>query len=122
MIKAEEYRLGIIAKDVEPYDKIYKVDIGMLVNAINGISYRPIPLTPEWLERCGLNADPKEADDYQQWSNLHMTIAQYHDGFYLYSTASDPYYSQSVGEKIEYVHQLQNISLALFGKDLKIEL
>jgi hypothetical protein len=53
MIKANEYRLGIIVMDVEPYDKIYKVDINMLVNAVNGIPYRPVQLTPEWLERCG---------------------------------------------------------------------
>jgi hypothetical protein len=121
-IDVNEYRLGIIVMDVAPYDKIYKLDTGMLINAVNGVSYRPIPLTPEWLERCGLKADPKEPDDYQQWSNLHMTIAQYNDGLYLYSTATDPYHSQAVGKKIEYVHQLQNISLDLYGEELNIEL
>lgn len=82
----------------------------------------PIPLTAEWLERLGLKQKPPEPDDYQQWGNLHMTIAKYDDGFYLYVTATDPWHDQAVGKKIEYVHTLQNISLDLFGEELNIEL
>lgn len=123
MIKANEYRLGMIVEDAEPWTGHFHVNLDMLINAIgNGRKYRPVPLSPEWLERCGLKADLKEPDDYQTWSNLHMTIAQYHDGFYLYSTATDPYHSQAVGKKIAFVHTLQSISVDLFGEELKIEL
>lgn len=139
MIKAEELRVGnlvafneeIIKVDsILPHQSDSRTKMVGMIEVKTPFEYigrwlehlTPIPLTPEWLERCGLNADPKEADDYQQWSNLHMTIAQYHDGFYLYSTATDPYHSQSIGKKIEYVHRLQNISLDLFGEELKIEL
>jgi hypothetical protein len=82
----------------------------------------PIPLTPEWLERCGLKQKPLDPDDLPQWENLNMNIAQYTDGFYLYTVTSDPWHDQAVGKKIEFVHTLQNISLYLFGEELIIEL
>lgn len=82
----------------------------------------PIPLTPEWLERCGLKQKPLEPDDLPQWSNLNMNIAQYTDGFYLYTVTSDPWHDQAVGKKIEYVHTLQNISLDLFSEELNVKL
>lgn len=82
----------------------------------------PIPLTPEWLERFGLKQKPLEPDDLPQWSNLNMNIAQYTDGFYLYTVTSDPWHDQAVGKKIEYVHTLQNISLDLFGEELNVKL
>lgn len=88
----------------------------------NNEEYHPIPLTPEWLERCGLKQKPPEPDDLPQWENLNMNIAQYTDGFYLYTITSDPWHDQAVGKKIEYVHQLQNISVVLFGEELIIEL
>jgi hypothetical protein len=135
MIKANELRIGnkIVSMGID-YDQgenkfhdpdggeIITVDINNFTTIVeNQSGYSPIPLTPEWLKRCGLTANPKEPDEYPQWSNLHMNIAKYDDGFYLYVTATDPYHSRSEGKKIEYVHQLQNISLDLYGEELTIK-
>ena len=84
-------------------------------------SYFPIPLTPEWLERCGLSiSDKPEADVYKVYSNLLIDIAYKEDGYYLYSLCADPYYDQSIGKPIKYVHQLQNLYYALTGTELTI--
>jgi len=121
MIKANELRIGNII------NVINRAPVVVTADHIKSISegdkdYSPISLTPEWLERCGFKQKPPEPDDLPQWQNLNMNIAQYTDGFYLYTITSDPWHDQAVGNKIEYVHTLQNISLDLFGEELKIEL
>jgi hypothetical protein len=55
MIKPNELRIGLYVMDVEPFDKVYQVDLNMIMNAVgNGYKYRGIPLTPEWLQKCGM--------------------------------------------------------------------
>lgn len=114
-----ECEIEAISKE---YIELKEIGSGVYLEAMTIDNCGFVPLTPEWLVRCGLNTNPYEPDEYPQWSNLHMNIAKYDDGFYLYVTATDPYHSQSVGKKIEYVHQLQNVSLDLYGEELTIEL
>lgn len=129
MIKANELRKGVLIIDCTGIVReVTGEDIQQQCWYEEGQSgtteapLNPIPLTPEWLERCGLSQKPLEPDDLPQWSNLNMNIAQYTDGLYLYTVTSDPWHDQAVGKKIEYVHTLQNISLALFGEELNVKL
>jgi hypothetical protein len=125
MINVNEYRLGLIVMDAKPYDKLYKIDIGMLINAINGIPYRPVQLTPELLDRCGFEkAKEEDGDYYVTYTILKLDggISKEDDGWYHRITDVDGYYDQRVGVKIEYVHQLQNKFFDQTGEELKIEL
>lgn len=129
MIKANELRKGVIVID---YTGIVREVAGEDIQqqcwheegqtGTTEAPLNPIPLTTEWLERCGLTQKTIEHDDLPQWQNFNMNIAQYTDGFYLYTITSDPWHDQAVGKKIEFVHTLQNISLDLFGEELKIDI
>lgn len=131
MINVNELRKGnlVLVDHVESYyARILELPL-LRVQKNNGESLlvsdgiiEPLPLTPEWLERCGLKQQPLEPDDLPQWSNLNMNIAQYTDGFYLYTITSDPWHNRAVGRKIEFVHHLQNIYLDLTGEELNVKL
>lgn len=72
----------------------------------------PIPLTEEWLIKFGFE---KRSAGY--WDNATMEIFQYSTGnFYLSINAE---YTE--GERIEYVHTLQNISHSLYRQELTIK-
>jgi hypothetical protein len=83
-----------------------------------------IPLTPEWLERCGFSKGANDdCDDCETYSTAKMDggIAQEKDGYYLSIIHADGYYKQIVGRKIEYVHHLQNLFFCLTGEELTIK-
>jgi hypothetical protein len=85
----------------------------------------PIPLTPEWLERCGFVKEKDEdGNSYSTYTILKLDggISKEEDGWYHRVTDVDGYYEQRVGVKIEFVHQLQNKFLDQTGEELKIEL
>lgn len=66
----------------------------------------PVPLTPEWLERCGLSF-------YEHDNELFPMVAMKHNGQVVaVFTKTAP---------CEYVHQLQNLYHALTGTELQIK-
>ena len=75
--------------------------------------YEPIPLTPKILEHCGLK---QNADGY--WRHFMFSIEDLEDGQYGVCWG-DSYFS--VGTYIEYLHELQNVYLALMGEELKFD-
>jgi hypothetical protein len=110
MIKASELRIGILVMDVKPYDKIHKVDLNMLINAIgNGRQYRPVELTPEWLERCGF----EERNRY--WERQESPF------FVLLKDDAGLYIGNPARTHIHTVHHLQNLVLALCGEELNVK-
>lgn len=66
--------------------------------------YNPIPLTPEWLERCGFEFAPSV-------------------GYYVYELPNKPQGIDSikVGSGV-FLHQLQNLYFALTGEELQIKM
>lgn len=80
-----------------------------------------IPLTPEWLERCGFEKFEDEYADIKVWSKSLIEIALKDGKFYLHASCTDPWYNQCIGEPIEYLHQLQNLFFALTGGELQIK-
>lgn len=82
---------------------------------------KPIPLTPEILERCGfdsidrddnnMNVNYTRTKDPQYWIQEHLDTAQ----FIFYGK------DNSIEKVIVNLHQLQNLVFALKGKELEIK-
>lgn len=130
MIKASELRLGnivwesnsftpgaedyneIVIASINDIDKVIRDDLG------NGYSYDslyPIPLTPEWLERCGFKRDP-DTNNYD--------IPTYSFGGLIMRKENKIWrfiYKEKRLRTINYLHQLQNLYFALTGEELTIK-
>ncbi|MFB5624639.1 MAG: hypothetical protein ACE5RP_06995 [Nitrosopumilus sp.] len=116
MIKANELRIGNL---VYSENSIYTIGGGDLLNLHKyynsySKSYNPILLTEEWLFRLGADVNKQiELND-----NKHGSID--------FSNFDDPYLVNSEFEnfplnKIQYVHQLQNLYFALTGQELELK-
>lgn len=145
MIKANELRLGNLLdngynivhvtsinldynEDREPISEIgvclngNLYDEVVIKEAAFGIEVKPIPLTPEWLERCGL-VNNEIMPSYK----LHMAVRPYQTAiqgvfpgeWQVTLIDAVPY---PIGQTIKYVHQLQNLYFALTGEELQIKL
>jgi hypothetical protein len=79
----------------------------------------PIPLTPEWLERCGFkwhslpDSEGNEHNVYTtKWGDFDLTM--FDNDILELESVRMPH--------IKHLHQLQNLYFALTGEELKIEL
>ena len=121
MIKANELRIGNFL------NVINRAHIVVTAEHIKSIAegdkdYHPIPLTPEWLERCGFR-DGEIRPSYK----LHMDVRPYEtatQGVFPgeWAVTLVDTVPHQLGHTIRYVHQLQNLYFALTGEELKIEL
>lgn len=80
----------------------------------NSIVY-PIPLAPEWLERCGYLKDSIDGKYYKQGSGLPPIYFIYNGYYYMDGLPLN-------GNKIKHLHQLQNLYFALTGEELNVKL
>lgn len=71
-----------------------------------------IPLTPEWMERCGF----KEGTNYLFGKQLKLGI---HSDYTYIGTLTST--SAAYVAPTQYVHQLQNLYFALTGDELQIK-
>lgn len=90
--------------------------------------FEPIPLTPEILEKAGFEK-LKKADTYRcYWGSLDkvLFIGFYGTGIFPTIVKEGEMVSDPTGaimlNKIEYLHQLQNLIFALTGQELTINL
>ncbi len=105
---------------VSPDDAIIEVDNGTTHDAklCSGI-----PLTPEWLERCGLIKQGEESKhNYEVWGNRNIELARVDDGYALHVQDLDEYASWTIYKAVQYLHQLQNLYFALTGEELNVKL
>jgi hypothetical protein len=123
MIKANEYREGILVLDVAPYDKVHRVDLNMIINALGKwYQYRGIPLTPEWMERCGFvrksygQASAIHGDNYWGLDGVHI-VEEYISAHWAYLFK---YNDGSI--EVIHLHQLQNLYFALTSEELQIKM
>lgn len=112
-MKASELRIGNL---VYGYKTVWDVDSTDFCNIGVIETYKPIPLTEEWLLKFGFELQPKK-NDLNSWyyiekGKFSMNNAR---GFWSHS----PIYLEDVVE-IKYVHQLQNLYYALTGEELEI--
>lgn len=76
--------------------------------------FKPIPLTPEWLERCGFKftgTRDKDAPD-QTWAYDIIEIWEHDEGFC---------HDYGHGGDVNFLHDLQNLYYALTRKELSIK-
>lgn len=80
---------------------------------------KPIPLTEEWFKRFGYTKKKGYKEKYFEFTDEYSEWLDLEDGTFK----PKPYYFADAFEenfRIKYVHQLQNISFALTGKELTI--
>jgi hypothetical protein len=112
VIKASEIRIGNIIWD-DTRQKIKYVThrvISDLAGCAEPLAYSPIPITPEWLERCGFVNEGKNVfvkDRFKIGAPDHGGVNWV---FYDDRHLSTP--------GLEHVHQLQNLYHALTGEEL----
>ena len=118
MIDPKELRIGNWIMDVEPYNDIFEITDIHINKAGNGWSFRPIPLTKEWMVKFGAT----DKWDYNRWE---IAVDESHNiGHWLWEEmektelwCDDNSYTQY--PPLRYVHQLQNLYFALTGKELE---
>jgi hypothetical protein len=104
----------IVIASINDLDKVIRDDQG------NGYSYDslyPIPLTPDWLERCGfVNGDKHRRSEYDGPNNITIgEVSADSNSFELLGS------EWSIGNPFKYVHQLQNLYHSLTGEELTIK-
>ena len=130
MIQANEVRLGnrLILSDgsnefpitVEPHDFQQMLDGDRL--------YKPIPLTPEILEKCGFEITGIQNDTYTLFLSEYDStkFSRQRIDFYVDNTHGKVELCRSgVCFKMvpcQYLHQLQNLYFALTGQELTVNL
>lgn len=96
--------------------------ISDLASSAQPLSYSPIIITPEWLERCGIeDKGVYELADLHVYGDSIIDIAKKGDEYYLYITFADDHNNTIYGNPFKYIHQLQNIYLDLIGEELTIK-
>lgn len=68
----------------------------------------PIPLTPDWVKKCGFETP----DGYQETVLYNEIMIDYHLGEYKLRDKPKA--------QLKYLHQLQNVFYSLIGKELEI--
>jgi hypothetical protein len=125
MIKVNELRVGnlVIYKQDNDELPVLKIDGDskkVCLDLLLGLNMEvgeqdidPVPLTPEWLERCGF----KEGTNYL--FGKHLKLGIHIDYTYIGTITST---SAAFVAPAQYVHQLQNLYFALTGEELQIKM
>lgn len=130
MINLKELRVGNIVLYTEDNDElpVLKIDgdsktvcLDLLLGLnmeLNEQDIDPIPLTPEWLERCGCVRCPPSEDRWQYEMELPNNNQLEYDNTTLRGWSFN---GVCLPKDPQYVHQLQNLYFALTGEELAIK-
>lgn len=112
-MKPQDLRIGNWVYRWNGLTQIRGIDLQELEDEIKAkeVTYSPIPLTPEWLERFGF-----ENYDYGAWKLGEFLIDQSGGAYPLYIKGQ---FDNTLATTIVYVHQLQNLYFALTGEELE---
>lgn len=116
MIQANELRIGnfITCENASGVIKVFYHHI-RYAQIYKDNNYTPIPLTPEWLERCGFTVEKFNGEDACLIHSGKKLFASY---FKRSKTLSvDVIYPR----KLKFLHELQNLYFALTGEELKVK-
>lgn len=128
MIKANELRKGNLIHYKGKVESVVGIDQDDYIIIDNdyyddGIEHvkeddgDPIPLTPEWLERCGLFENGSTYKGELKFKGCgHLTIEVIEKGSLGYFAP----FNKSI--EIKHLHQLQNLYFALTGEELNVKL
>jgi hypothetical protein len=97
----------------------------IIAEAAFGIEVKAIPLTPEWMERCGFSPYTGGTTDdnkfyIQVGNNLYLNFYVRSENWCVEPEGWSN--EQTCWLQPKYLHQLQNLYFALSGEELKIEL
>lgn len=82
----------------------------------------PIPLTEEILLKAGFEKHYNEYHRTDQFTRKDFKLILRSEKYEGYTPCSHLEYLYSKGERLKYLHQLQNLYFALTGKELEIKL
>lgn len=108
-MKASEYRIGNWVSNGEDEFQLTSKDIYHLDVYINMVVVKPIPITPEWLERFGFE---QYLIGYYRYKKFYISYS---------NTGLHEYRQRDAYVIFKYVHQLQNLYFALKGEELEIK-
>lgn len=121
MIAANELRLGNWVEHMTNGNK-WQITISDFVEEYEMgqamFHMKPIPLTPEILEKCGFQLAPQRISIYEK-GLLRLWLG--HTGCIAYLINKDTRESHYIRD-IQHLHQLQNLYFALTGEELEIKL
>lgn len=111
IIDAKELRIGNLVQ--YPLIGILPIETGADIDSVYEAAGTPIPLTSEWLERCGFVKDIL----FENQSPTYFL-----GDFFIDSSTFQPTDAgfPIAKYKIQYLHQLQNLYFALTGEELTI--
>jgi hypothetical protein len=110
-IKASDLRIGNwVLHEGKMYRVIWR-DLGF-----EKVNFEPIPLTPEILEKAGFSDFNKD----EKYFIGRFKLVKEKDNYRLSQSVSSVYLP--VANKIQYLHQLQNIIHSITGQELTINL
>lgn len=123
-MKANELRIGncVLCNGLRTIVNLKLLESIYTNNII--FTIEPIPLTEEWLLKCGF----EWREGIEQESSLvidllgRIKIVYYSGNVNFTSLYQDNQCIDFVTGKIKYIHQLQNLYFALIGEELNIEL
>lgn len=102
-------------------------------NSVHSSFINPIPLTPGILEKCGFEKSTSEDEErtiygIQVANNTSLYFDQHKDwtrddevNWYLSHEWNNNHFKNDFWSKPKYLHQLQNLILALTGEELEIK-
>lgn len=116
---AKDKTFRVISSLSGGFVKVVMLNDSSTTYSISNNSVRPIPLTPEILEKNGWNKEPSENVTWYKYrtdkSNLYICKDSFNNKDWLVCVALDKHYVAN----INYVHQLQHL---LFGLELNHEM
>lgn len=120
-MEAKNFRIGNIVKQPNRIGKVEEiwregVKIKGFHNAYDYEHTYPIPLTKEWLLKCGGKLIPVEEDNYE-YIEIEM------NGRNLSADCSNNFSTLENNnfKPIKYVHELQNLFFAITGQELELK-
>jgi hypothetical protein len=121
LYKGELVRVTLLSCDIddEYEDQICFVKFGTSTNEKGGWNrstandLKRIPLTPEWLERCGFK---KEGNEIDQRTGKTIEGKWRHDAYLEW-----PGLLYLPNHELKHLHELQNLYFALTGEELTIK-
>lgn len=130
ILKPQDLRIGnwVYFTDFPVLNKPVQVDIKNVLEEIlehqPSWFFKPIPLTPEMLGKAGF--EKWDNGEYFTRVDEYISLHIYEDGRYVFwsGSADDESSFTVIGKdnRIQYLHQLQNLFFSLTGKELKVNL
>lgn len=123
MIKASELRIGNWVNLRGDNMQVDGGDIYDLQDSENLDDWNPVPITPEILEQCGFERNGERYKIFcteNHWLELHLKTGLASFCFGFSKNKKDD--SVLIGNRFEFIHQLQNLYFALTGEELQVNI